>query len=85
MRRTTTGCSGWRREGSPSPPCFYGFSEVPWSQLGVILWGMGVVLVLIHSLLDYPTREPVIGVILFSLLGAMASVDEMLAKVVSLQ
>lgn len=38
-------------------------------------WGIGVVSVLLHSFLDYPTREPVIGVILFSLLGAMVSAD----------
>jgi O-antigen ligase len=38
-------------------------------------WGLGVVSVLIHSFLDYPTREPVIGVILFSLMGAMVSAD----------
>jgi O-antigen ligase len=38
-------------------------------------WGIGVVSVLIHSFLDYPTREPVIGAILFCLLGAMLSAD----------
>jgi O-antigen ligase len=35
------------------------------------LWGLGVVFVFAHSFIDYPTREPVIGAILFVLIGAM--------------
>ncbi|HEY3836262.1 MAG TPA: O-antigen ligase family protein [Bryobacteraceae bacterium] len=35
------------------------------------LWGLGVVFVFLHSFIDYPTREPVIGAILFVLIGAM--------------
>ncbi|MCU1262513.1 MAG: O-antigen polymerase [Bryobacterales bacterium] len=37
------------------------------------LWGAGVFFVLVHSFFDYPTREPVIGAILFALLGAMSA------------
>jgi O-antigen ligase len=37
------------------------------------LWGAGVFFVLVHSFFDYPTREPVVGAILFALLGAMAA------------
>lgn len=39
------------------------------------VWGVGVVFVFLHSLIDYPTREPVIGAILFALIGAMIAVD----------
>ncbi len=37
------------------------------------LWGLGVTAVFIHSFVDYPTREPVIGALLFTLTGAMAA------------
>ncbi len=37
------------------------------------LWGAGSLFVLIHSFFDYPAREPVIGAILFALLGAMCA------------
>jgi O-antigen ligase len=39
------------------------------------LWGLGVVFVLLHSFIDYPMREPVIGAILFVLIGAMIAAD----------
>lgn len=35
------------------------------------IWGLGVVFVFLHSFIDYPIREPVIGAILFVLIGAM--------------
>jgi O-antigen ligase len=35
------------------------------------LWGVGVFFVFLHSWIDYPTGEPVIGAILFVLIGAM--------------
>lgn len=37
------------------------------------LWGAGAFFVLVHSFFDYPTREPVVGALLFALLGAMAA------------
>lgn len=37
------------------------------------LWGAGVFFVLVHSFFDYPAREPVVGALLFALLGAMAA------------
>jgi O-antigen ligase len=40
------------------------------------MWGAGVLFVLVHSFIDYPTREPVIGAILFALMGAMAAAAE---------
>jgi O-antigen ligase len=39
------------------------------------IWGLGVVFVFLHSFIDYPTREPVIGAILFILIGAMIASD----------
>jgi O-antigen ligase len=39
------------------------------------IWGMGVVFVFLHSFIDYPIREPVIGAILFVLIGAMIATD----------
>jgi O-antigen ligase len=39
------------------------------------IWGLGVVFVFLHSFIDYPTREPVIGAILFVLIGAMIAAD----------
>jgi O-antigen ligase len=39
------------------------------------LWGVGPAFVFVHSLIDYPTREPVIGAILFVLIGAMIATD----------
>jgi O-antigen ligase len=36
-------------------------------------WSVGVASVLIHSFIDYPAREPVIGAILFCLAGATAA------------
>jgi hypothetical protein len=35
------------------------------------IWGLGVIFVFLHSFIDYPTREPAIGAILFVLIGAM--------------
>ncbi len=37
------------------------------------LWGCGVFFVFVHSFFDYPSREPVIGVFLFVMLGGMAA------------
>lgn len=34
-------------------------------------WGLGVTMVMIHSLIDYPTRAPACGLIWFSLAGAL--------------
>ena len=39
------------------------------------VWGLGVVFVFAHSLIDYPIREPVIGAILFVLIGAMIAAN----------
>lgn len=40
------------------------------------MWGAGVMFVFLHSFIDYPTREPVIGAILFAILGAMVAAAE---------
>ena len=37
------------------------------------LWGFGVVAVFVQSFVDYPTREPIVGALLFTLAGAMAA------------
>ncbi len=39
------------------------------------IWGLGVVFVFLHSFIDYPMREPVIGAILFVLIGAMITAN----------
>lgn len=39
------------------------------------LWGLGVTFVFLHSFIDYPIREPVIGAIVFVLIGAMLAAD----------
>ncbi len=36
-------------------------------------WGIGTSAVLLHAMVDYPTREPIIGALLFAMLGAMAA------------
>ncbi len=53
-----------------------------WIAIGSIpaawrsLWGMGAIAVFLHALVDYPTREPALGALLFTLLGAIAASDE---------
>jgi O-antigen ligase len=34
-------------------------------------WGLGVFMVMLHSLIDYPTREPALGLLWFALAGAL--------------
>jgi hypothetical protein len=50
-------------------------------------WSAGIACVLIHSFVDYPAREPVIGAILFCLLGAVVATNAkpMETKVVSMR
>jgi len=48
-----------------------GAARLAWRNL----WGLGVVFVLLHSFIDYPMREPVIGAVLFVLIGAMIATD----------
>jgi O-antigen ligase/polysaccharide polymerase Wzy-like membrane protein len=43
------------------------------------LWGLGIVAVFLHSLVDYPLREPALGALLFAMLGALAGRDKGLA------
>lgn len=40
------------------------------------LWGMGAIAVFVHAMVDYPTREPALSAILFTILGAIAASDE---------
>lgn len=37
------------------------------------LWGLGTITVFVHCLIDYPTREPALAALLFTLLGGIAS------------
>ncbi len=52
-----------------------------WIAIGSIsaawrsLWGIGAIAVLLHALVDYPTREPALGALLFTFLGAIAASD----------
>ena len=36
-------------------------------------WALGVVSVFLHSLVDYPLREPALAAVMFALLGALAA------------
>ena len=37
------------------------------------LWGIGIPAVFVHSLVDYPLREPAVAALLFAMLGALAA------------
>lgn len=37
------------------------------------VWGIGLLAVFLHSLVDYPAREPALAVLLFALLGLLAA------------
>ena len=37
------------------------------------LWGIGAPVVFVHSLVDYPLREPAIAALLFAIMGALAA------------
>jgi O-antigen ligase len=66
----------WAAEGGiPFVSLLFWVFGAAWILVWRNPWGFGVISVLFHSFLDYPTREPVIGVILFSLLGAMVAAD----------
>lgn len=39
------------------------------------IWGIGIAFVFLHGFIDYPIQEPVIGAILFVLIGAMIATD----------
>jgi hypothetical protein len=36
------------------------------------IWGLGVLMVMVHSLVDYPIRDPATGLLWFSLAGALS-------------
>lgn len=36
------------------------------------VWGIGIAAVFVHSLVDYPLREPAVAALLFAMLGALA-------------
>ncbi len=40
------------------------------------LWGMGVPIVFLHSLVDYPLREPALAALFFAMMGALAARSE---------
>ena len=66
----------WTAEGG----VFFGLALAVLAAGAAILawrtvWGLGVVFVFAHSLIDYPLREPVIGAILFVLIGAMIAAN----------
>ena len=37
------------------------------------LWSIGIPTVFLHSLVDYPLREPALAAVLFAMLGALAA------------
>jgi O-antigen ligase len=37
------------------------------------LWGIGAPIVFVHSLVDYPLREPAIAALLFAIMGSLAA------------
>jgi hypothetical protein len=37
------------------------------------LWGMGVPVIFVHSLVDYPLREPALAAVFFAMMGALAA------------
>jgi len=39
-------------------------------------WGLGVLMVMVHSFIDYPIREPAIGLLWFSFAGALLQARE---------
>ena len=44
------------------------------------IWGLGVLTVMLHSLIDYPTREPALGLLWFALAGALLSRENFARK-----
>jgi len=40
------------------------------------LWGIGVPVIFVHSLVDYPLREPAVAAVFFAMLGALAARTE---------
>jgi len=38
-------------------------------------WALGVVAVFLHSLVDYPLREPALAAVMFALMGALAAAE----------
>lgn len=48
---------------------FVGTARNAWRSL----WGIGSLAVLLHAMVDYPTREPAIGALLFTMLGGIAA------------
>jgi len=40
------------------------------------LWGIGVLAVFLHSLVDYPLREPAVAAVFFAMMGALAARGE---------
>ena len=64
----------WAAEGG-LPFFLMLFSVAVWSVPHAVRspWGLGVVAVFLHSLVDYPMQKPVVAAWLFVLLGAMAA------------
>ncbi len=64
----------WAAEGGLPFVCllggvFAGSVRNAWRSL----WGIGTLAVFLHAMVDYPTREPAIGALLFAMLGAIAA------------
>jgi hypothetical protein len=58
-----------------------------WGAAGVRRhpWALGVVAVFLHSLVDYPLREPALAAVTFSMLGALAAARAPFASTASAQ
>ena len=68
----------WAAEGGvPFLPIMLWIAFVSIPAAWRSLWGIGAIAVLVHALVDYPTREPAVGALLFTLLGAVAASDRL--------
>ena len=64
----------WAVEGG-MPFCALVAMIALWTALRAAesLWGIGIVAVFLHSIVDYPLREPALAALLFAMLGALAA------------
>ncbi len=64
----------WAADGG-IPFCLLLLSIAAWSipRAFRTVWGIGIVAVFVHALVDFPLQKPVLGLWLFALLGALAA------------
>lgn len=62
----------WAAEGGIPFSCLMLVLVLCVARAGVSsTWGLGVLAVMLHSLIDYPTREPAVGLLWFALAGGL--------------